>query len=319
MSAAVAFAPHPAASEAPKSPVAYPAKPVRMVVPLAPGGGSDIVGRILAQALSDHWGKSVVVDNRPGAGSAVGTSIAAKAAPDGYTTLVSSSSMAISPALYKNLDFDVSRDFAGVTLIASQPSMLVVHPSVKAATVKELLALAKASPGKLPYASAGIGSATHLGTELLLYASKVEMLHVPYKSAGLATSALVSGEAQVLLTNMASVLPHVASGRLTALGISSAKRSALAPAVPTLSESGLPDFEYATWYGMLMPARTPKDIVGYVQKSAAEVLKAPTVAQRFTKQGLQIYASSPEEFESYLKAEIDKWAKVVKAADIRVD
>jgi tripartite-type tricarboxylate transporter receptor subunit TctC len=236
-----------------------------MVVPLAPGGGSDIVGRILAQALSDHWGKSVVVDNRPGAGSAVGTSIAAKAAPDGYTTLVSSSSMAISPALYKNLDFDVSRDFAGVTLIASQPSMLVVHPSVKAATVKELLALAKASPGKLPYASAGIGSATHLGTELLLYASKVEMLQVPYKSAGLATSALVSGEAQVLLTNMASVLPHVASGRLTALGISSAKRSALAPAVPTLSESGLPGFEYATWYGMLVPARTPQDIIGYLQ------------------------------------------------------
>ena len=222
MSAAVAFASHPAASEEPKRPVAYPSKPVRMVVPLAPGGGSDIVGRILAQALSEHWGKSVVVDNRPGAGSAVGTSIAAKAAPDGYTTLVSSSSMAISPALYKNLDFDVSRDFAGVTLIASQPSMLVVHPSVKAATVKELLALAKASPGKLPYASAGIGSATHLGTELLLYASKVEMLHVPYKSAGLATNALVSGEAQVLLTNMASVLPHVASGRLTALGISGA-------------------------------------------------------------------------------------------------
>jgi len=319
MSAAVAFASHPAASEAPKSPVAYPTKPVRMVVPLAPGGGSDIVGRILAQALSDRWGKSVVVDNRPGAGSAVGTSIAAKAAPDGYTTLVSSSSMAISPALYKNLDFDVSRDFAGVTLIASQPSMLVVHPSVKAATVKDLLALAKASPGKLPYASAGIGSATHLGTELLLYASKVEMLHVPYKSAGLATSALVSGETLVLLTNMASVLPHVASGRLTALGISSAKRSALAPAVPTLSESGLPGFEYATWYGMLMPARTPKDIVGYVQKSAAEVLKSAPIAQRFTKQGLQIYASSPAEFESYLKSEIDKWAKVVRAANITVD
>ncbi len=319
MSAAVAFASHPAASEAPKRPVAYPTKPVRMVVPLAPGGGSDIVGRILAQALSDHWGKSVVVDNRPGAGSAVGTSIAAKAAPDGYTTLVSSSSIVISPALYKNLDFDVSRDFAGVTLIASQPSMLVVHPSVKAATVKELLALAKASPGKLPYASAGIGSATHLGTELLLYASKVEMLHVPYKSAGLATSALVSGETLVLLTNMASVLPHVASGRLTALGISSAKRSALAPAVPTLSESGLPGFQYATWYGMLMPARTPNDIVGYVQKSAAEVLKSPTVAQRFTKQGLQIYASSPAEFESYLKSEIDKWAKVVRAANITVD
>jgi len=190
--------------------------------------------------------------------------------------------------------------------------------TVSAATVKELLALAKANPGKLPYASAGIGSATHLGTELLMYASKVELLHVPYKSAGLATGALIAGESQVLLTNMASVLPHVASGRLRALGISSPQRSTLAPQVPTLSESGLPGFEYATWYGMLMPAGTSGAIVGYVQKSAAEVLQKPRVAERLTGQGLQIYASSPSTFERYLKAEIDKWAKVVAAARISV-
>jgi tripartite-type tricarboxylate transporter receptor subunit TctC len=290
-----------------------------MIIPLAPGGGSDIVGRMLAHALTEHWGQNVVVDNRPGAGSIVGTALAARGAPDGYTMLVSSSSIAISPALYRNLDFDVVRDFTGVTLIASQPSLLVVHPSVAAASVKDLIALARKSPGKLPYASAGIGSATHLGTELLMYAAKIELLHVPYKSAGLATNALVSGEAQVLLTNMASVLPHVAAGRLKAMGISSIDRSTLAPQVPTLAESGLPGFEYATWYGMLMPARTPGHIVRYVQRSAALVLKSPQTAQRFTRRGLQTYATTPAEFERYLESEIEKWAKVVKAADIRAD
>ena len=301
------------------APPDYPAKPVRMLVPLAPGGGSDIVGRIVAQALTDHWGRSVVVDNRPGAGSAVGTSIAAKAAADGYTTLVSSSSIAISPALYKNLDFDVRRDFSPVSLIASQPSVLVVHPSVSAATVQELVALAKAQPPKLAYASAGVGSATHLGTELFLYAAKARMLHVPYKSAGLATTAAVGGEAQVLLTNMASVLPHLASGRLKALGISSTARSAAAPQLPTIAESGLPGFEYATWYGMLVPARTSAALVDFMHASLAQVLRKPAVAERFTAQGLQIYGSTPAQFGSYLAREVDRWGAVVKAADIRVE
>ncbi len=199
----------------------YPAKPVRMIVPLAPGGGSDIVGRIVALGLSDYWGQPVVVDNRPGAGSTVGTSIAARAPADGYTLLVSSSSMAISPALYKNLNFDIRRDFDEVTLIASQPSILAVHPSVPASSVKELIALARSQPGRLSFASAGAGSATHLGTELLQHAAGISMLHVPYKSAGLATSALLSGEVQVLLTNMASTLPYVKSGKIKALGVSS--------------------------------------------------------------------------------------------------
>jgi tripartite-type tricarboxylate transporter receptor subunit TctC len=290
-----------------------------MVIPLAAGGGSDIVGRILAQALGAAWGRSVVVDNRPGAGSAVGTSIAAKAAPDGYTTLVSSSSIAISPALYRNLDFDVRRDFAPVSLLASQPSVLVVHPAVKAGSLKELIALAHAEPQKLAYASAGVGSATHLGTELFLYATRSKMLHVPYRSAGLATSAVVAGEAQVLLTNMASVLPHVAGGRLKAIGISSASRSRAAPQIPTLAEAGLPGFEYATWYGMLVPARTPEPIVRFIQSSIAQVLRQPAVAERFSVQGLQTFGSAPREFARYLGREVDRWAAVVKAADIRVE
>jgi tripartite-type tricarboxylate transporter receptor subunit TctC len=295
----------------------YPDKPVRMIVPLAPGGGSDIVGRIAAQALTEHWRKSVVVDNRPGAGSAVGTSIAAKAAPDGYTMLVSSSSIAITPALYKNLAFDVTRDFVPVTLIASQPSILVVHPSVKAASVQELVALSNST--KLAYASAGVGSATHLGTELLLYTARAQMLHVPYKSAGLATSAVLAGETQVLLTNMASVLPHVGSGKLRAIGVSSAKRSPVAPQIPTLSESGLAGFDYATWYGMLMPKGTPAAIVGRVHTSIAEVVKKPDVAERFSSQGLQTFASPPAEFDRYLRAEIDRWARVVRSAEISVE
>jgi tripartite-type tricarboxylate transporter receptor subunit TctC len=295
----------------------YPTKPVRVIVPLAPGGGSDIVARMVAQGLIEVWAKPVVVDNRPGAGSAVGTSIAAKAAPDGYTLLVSSSSIAISPALYRNLDFDIVRDFSGVTLLASQPSMLVVHPSVAAASVKELIALAKTQ--KLSYGSAGVGSATHLGTELLLYTAKMPMLHVPYKSAGQATTALLGGETQVLLTNMASVVPHVSGGRLKAIGISSKQRSPVAPQVPTLQESGLPGFEYATWYAMLAPAHTHPTLIKRIMASTAKALKEPGLAKRLESRGLEAHASTPAEFDRFLKAEIERWQNVVRAASISVE
>ena len=297
----------------------YPAKPVRMIVPLAPGGGSDIVGRIVAQALTGLWGQTVVVDNRPGAGSTVGTAIAAKSRADGHTLLVSSSSVAISPALYKALTYDVRRDFTGVTLIASQPSVLAVHPSLAVASLAELIALASSRPGQLPYASAGPGSATHLGTELLKHAAGIDLLHVPYKSAGLATSALLSGEAQVLLTNMASVLPHLGSGRIKALGVSSARRSPLAPELPTIAEAGVPGFEYATWYGMLVPAGTPGPIVERIQGDTAKSIRAPQVRERFSGQGLEVNGNSPAEFQTYLGGELVKWDKLVRAAAIRMD
>lgn len=297
----------------------YPSKPVRMIVPLAPGGGSDIVARILALELAGLWGQSVVVDNRPGAGSTVGTSIAAKSAADGYTTLVSSSSIAIFPALYKGLPFDVRRDFTGVTLIASQPSLLAVHPSVPVASLSELIALAKAQRGRLTYASAGPGSATHLGTELLKYAASIEVLHVPYRSAGQATTALLTGEAQILLTNIASVLPHMKSGRIKALGVSSTKRSALAPNVPTIAEAGIPGFEYMTWYGMLVPAGTPRSIVERIQADTAKTIQAPQARDRFSTQGLDVYGNSPSEFQAYLVAELAKWDKVIRATGVRVE
>ncbi len=297
----------------------YPMRPVRMIVPLAPGGGSDIVGRIVAQALTGLWGQTVVVDNRPGAGSTVGTAIAAKSQADGHTLLVSSSSVAISPALYKDLAYDVRRDFAGVTLIASQPSVLAVHPSVPVGSVSELVALAKSRPGKLAYASAGSGSATHLGTELLKYSAGIDLLHVPYKSAGLATTALLSGEAQVLLTNMASVVPHLKSGRIKALGVSSAKRSPLAPELPTIAEAGVPGFEYATWYGMLVPAGTPAPLVERIQGDTAKSIQAPQVRERFVGQGLDVYGTTSAEFQVYLGAEIVKWDKLVRTASVRVE
>ncbi len=297
----------------------YPAKPVRLIVPLAPGGGSDIVARIVGAELTGVWGQSVVVDNRPGAGSTVGTAIAARAAPDGYTLLVSSSSLAISPALYKKLDFDVRRDFSAITLIASQPSILAVHTSVQASTARELVALAKAQPGKLTYASAGTGSATHLGAELLKYAAGIDLVHVPYKSAGLATSALLSGETHLLLTNMASVLPHLNSGRIKALGISAAKRSPLAPTLPTVAESGIAGFEYSTWYAMLAPAGTPRPVVHRIQSDIAALLKTPPSRARFVSLGMEPHGATPAEMDAYLESEIAKWSNVIRAAGVRAD
>ena len=297
----------------------FPARPVRMIVPLAPGGGSDIVARIAAAALGDAWGQSIVVDNRPGAGSVVGTAIAAKALPDGHTLLVSSSSLAISPALYKELPYDLRRDFAPVTLLASQPSALAVHVSVPAASARELIALAKAQPGRLAYGSAGPGSATHLGSELFRIAGGIELLHLPYKSAGLATNALLSGEAQVLLTNMASVLPHIKGGRLRVLGVTSLKRSPLAPDVPTVAESGLPKFEYLTWNGMVVPAGTPRPVVDVIARDTSRALRAPTFLDRFTQQGLDLLVTSPADFGRFLDAELQRWDAVVRKAGIKAE
>ncbi|MBY0437328.1 MAG: tripartite tricarboxylate transporter substrate binding protein [Burkholderiales bacterium] len=298
---------------------AFPSRPVRVIVPLAPGGGSDIVARITAAALGETWGQTVVVDNRPGAGSVVGTAIAAKAQPDGHTLLVSSSSLAISPALYRNLPYDIRRDLLPVTLVASQPSLLAVHSSVPAATVKELLALGRAQPGKLAYGSAGAGSATHLGSELFRIAGGIELLHLPYKSAGLATNALLSGEVQVLITNMASLLPHLKGGKVRALGVTSLKRSALAPEIPTVSEAGLPKFEYLTWYGMMAPAGTPKAVVDAIQRDTARSLRVQSWSERFTQQGLDVFATTPSEFGQFLASELSRWDAVVRKAGIKVD
>ncbi len=304
---------HPAHAAAPD----YPSKPVRVVVPLAPGGGSDIVARIAAQALSDAWGQTMVIDNRPGAGGTIGASIVAKAPADGYTALVSSSTMAIGPALFKKIDFDVLKDFSPVTLIADQPSIIAVNPKVSATNLAELIALFKKEPGKYAFGSAGNGTASHLANELFKMSAKVDTIHVPYKSAGLATTGLLSGEIQFMVTNMATALPQVRSGKLVGVAVTSTKRVDAAPSIPTASEAGLSGFSYTTWYGMLVPAATPRGIVDKLQGDLARQAREPRVAERFNTQGLTVHASRPAEFRAYLADEVARWQQVVNAAGIR--
>jgi tripartite-type tricarboxylate transporter receptor subunit TctC len=227
--------------------------------------------------------------------------------------------VAITPALYKDLPFDTRRDLAPVSMLASQPSVLAVNASVPATRVTDLIALARAPPGKLAYASAGPGSATHLGSELFRVAAGIELLHLPYKSAGLATNALLSGEAQVLLTNMASVLPQLKGGKVRALGVTSLKRSPLAPEIPTVGESGLPKFEYLTWYGMLVPAGTPPARIDVLHRDTARSIRAPQYLERFTQQGLDVFATPPAEFRRFLAAELAQWDVVVRKAGVKVD
>jgi tripartite-type tricarboxylate transporter receptor subunit TctC len=295
----------------------FPAKPVRMVVPLAPGGGSDIVGRIVAQALAERWRQAVVVDNRPGAGGTIGNAIVAKSPADGYTMLVSSSTLAIGPALYKNVGSDVIKDFAAVSLLADQPSIVAVHPGVAAGSVAELIALFKAQPGKYAFGSAGTGTASHLANELFKLSAGVDVLHVPYKSAGLATTGLLSGEVQFMLTNMATALPQVRAGRLKGLAVTSAKRVPAAPELPTIIEVGLHGFEYTTWYGMLAPTGTPAALVARIHDDLAGLARAPRMQEKFSGQGLDLRFTAPVDFAARLKDEVAKWARVVKAAGLQ--
>jgi tripartite-type tricarboxylate transporter receptor subunit TctC len=296
----------------------YPGKPVRMIVPLAPGGGSDIVGRIVAQGLAQQWGQSVVVDNRPGAGSTIGTAIAARANADGYSLLVTSSSLVIGPALYPSLWYDVVRDFDAISMLASQPSIIAVHPAVRAKSLKELIALMQAEPGKFGFGSAGQGTASHLANEQFLISAGVKGTHVPYKSAGLAATALFGGEIQFMVTNMATAVPLVRSGRLRGLAVTSTHRVASMPDLPTAAEAGVAGYEYTTWYGMLAPAGTPRRIVARIHEDTVKLLQSPQMAERFGVQGLEAQPSTPGEFSSYVKSELAKWTGVVRTAGLKV-
>jgi tripartite-type tricarboxylate transporter receptor subunit TctC len=298
---------------------AYPVKPVRMVVPLAPGGGSDIVGRIVAQALGEQRGQAVVVDNRPGAGGTIGNAIVATSTPDGYTILVSSSTMAISRSLYRNAPSDIIRDFQPLTLLASQPSIVAIHPAVPAGSVKMLIDLMKAQPGKFSFGSAGNGTASHLANEQFAAAAGVRVLHVPYKSAGLAATALMSGEIQFMVTNMATALPQVRAGRLKGLAVTGSQRLASVPDLPTAAEAGLAGYEYTTWYAMLLPAGTPAPVAGRIHQDVVGVMREPRVKARFSAQGLDVHGTSQEEFAAYLKAEVAKWSRVIQVAGLNAN
>ena len=291
----------------------YPGKPVRFIVPYAPGGGTDIIARIIGQKLSDAWGLPVVIDNRPGAGSTVGTALAARAPADGYTLVMSSISLAFDTTIYKDLPYDAVRDLAPVGLVATQPNILAVHPSLPVKSVSELLAQARARPGAINYASAGNGSGPHLATELLKMLAGISLTHITYKGTGPALNDLLGGQVQMMIAVMASTLPHVASGKLRGLAVTGAARSPSAPDMPTIAESGVPDYEFNTWYGIQVPAGTPRAVVDLLNAEVLRALQAPDVRARFAAGGLEPLASTPDAFGAMVRAEIAKWRRVAAA------
>jgi tripartite-type tricarboxylate transporter receptor subunit TctC len=299
---------------------AYPTKPVRFVITFPAGGPTDVVVRLIGERLTQSWGQPMIIDNRGGAGGIVGSEIVAHAAPDGYTFLVGTAGgMTINPALRPNLPYDPFRDFEPVGMLVQNPQILVAHPSVAAKNVKELVALAKASPGKLNFASAGTGTATHLGLELLKLTTGIDVVHVPYKGGAPATTDLIAGQVHLLWVSIPSVLPHVKAGRLHALAVSTAKRSASAPDVPTVAESGYPGFEYSNWNALFAPAKSPAAVVKKVNASVVNALRQPDVAQKLSSQGADPAPGTPEELARYMRTDHERWKKVIKAAGIRPD
>jgi len=298
----------------------YPVKPVRLVVTYTAGGPADIAARALAQKLAEMWGQQVVVDNRAGAGGIIGTELVAKAAPDGYTLLHGTAAgLIINPLLVKKLPYDTFRDFAPVSMVVIVPQLLVTHPALPATTLKELIALAKARPGALNYASVGIGSPNHLGMELLKSMAGIDMVHVPYKGATPAMADLIAGQVQLAFNGMASVLPQIASGKMKAIAIGSARRSPAAPDVPTVAEAGLPGFEYVAWNGNFAPAGTPAALVNRLSADIRKALAAPDVVQRLASLGSEPGGNTPAEFAAYVKADHARWARVVQAVGLKAE
>lgn len=295
---------------------AYPNRAIRVIVPSSAGGGIDITTRLLAPGMAERLGQQVVIDNRPGAGTIIGHELAAKAAPDGYTLLMGVSTLAILPAMHRKLPYDALRDFAPVTQTVSAPNILVVHPSLPVKTTKELIALARKRPGELNFGSAGLGTNPHLTMELFLSMAGVKMVHVAYKGSAPAIIDLLAGHVVTMTATMLTGLPHVKTGRLRALGITGAKRSAVAPEIPTVAESGVPGYDAVQWYGLLAPAQTPKDIIARLHSTTVAVLQSPAVRQKFAADGAEPVGNTPEEFRRVLQSETMKWAKVVKAAGL---
>lgn len=294
---------------------AYPSRPVRMLVGFTPGGANDIVARIVAAKLSEIWGQQMVVENRPGAGSNIAAEIVAKAPPDGYTLLLCmTATHGINPALYKKLPYDHIKDFAPISLIGTTSNVLVVHPSLPAKSVSEFIAYAKANPGKISYASGGVGTSLHLSMELLRSMTGINVVHVPYKGAGPAATDLLGGYVPAMFGSLPSQMLNIKNGKLRALGVTSAKRSTQLPDVPTFIESGVRDFEITTWYGMCAPTAVPKPIEAKLNADLVKALNMPDLRQRLAEQGVDAEPSTPEQFAAFIKSETIKWARVVKSS-----
>lgn len=297
----------------------YPAKPIRLIVGYTPGGATDIVARLLATKLQEALGQTVIVENKPGAGSNIASELVAKSAPDGYTLLVGSIANATNMVVYKNLGYDTLRDFAPVTQLMSAPSVLAVHPSFPAKNLQELIALAKRDPGKYAFASSGSGGSPHLAGEMLKLRAGIDLIHVPYKGAAPALSDLLGGQVQMAFQTALSAVPHLQSGQLRAVAVAANKRLAQLPNVPTMAEAGLPDFEVSSWNGLFAPAKTPPEIVARLHAEAVKALTTPDLREKLNAQGAEAVGSTPEEFRAYIRAEIEKWGKVVRASGARVD
>ena len=294
----------------------YPAKPIRMIVPFAPGGNTDIIARVFTPKMSENLGQQIVVENRGGAGSVIGTEIVARAAPDGYMLLVVSAAHTINPAMIKKLPYDSVRDFTPISLLADVPTAFVVHPSLPAKTVREFIALARARPGAINYSTAGSGTVGHLAAELLSSMAKIKLVHVPYKGSGPSMVDLVAGHVQMQLSSMPAAIQHVRTGRLRMIAQTGKQRSSAAPDTPTMVESGLPDFVVSSGFGMFAPAQTPRAIIERIHAALVAALNDPAVRENLSKQGAEVVASTPDEYDQFNRAEIAKWIKVVAQAGI---
>jgi tripartite-type tricarboxylate transporter receptor subunit TctC len=297
----------------------YPGKPIRFILPFPPGGGTDILGRLLAERLATGLGQPVVVENRGGAGGNVGAEAAARSAPDGYTIVLVAPSLAISPSLYKKLAYDPVKDFAPVSLVATVPNVMVTNPSVQAKTLSEFIALAKQRPGAMNFGSGGNGTSNHLAGELFNIVAGVRLVHVPYKGVNLAMQDVMSGEVQLVVIGIPAAAPHIKAGRLRALAVIDSKRAAALPDVPTVAEAGLPDFDVTTWYGVLAPAGTPQPIIARLNAEIVKVMHSPEMGERLAAMATEPVTSTPEGFADLIRREIVKWGKVVRAAGLKAD
>ena len=298
----------------------YPAKPIRLVVPFPPGGPADSLARVVGEKIGASMGKPIVVDNRPGAGGNIGMEVGAKAAPDGYTlVLAPAGNLTVNPSLYHSVPYDVGRDFAPVTVLATVPNILVVHPSVPAKTVTELVHYAKAHPGELNFSSPGNGSGAHLAGELFKSLAAIDIAHIPFNGIAPAVTAVVGGQVQLMFAGAPSVLQHVKSGRLNALGVASLKRIAAAPDLPTLSESGFPGFDVTSWYGIVAPAGTPNDVITRLHNEMTKALNEPDVREKLAGLGAEPVGNTPAEFAAMIKSETAKWSRIVKDAKITAE
>ena len=297
----------------------FPERPVRLLAASAAGGGTDIIARLLAQKLTEVWGQQAIVDNRPGGGGVIATDITAKAVADGYTLLLQSVGISYAPALYKNLPFDVKRDITAVTIVGTQPFVLALHPSVAAKSVAELVTLAKSKPGQLRFASGGVSGASHLGSELFRVTAGVDMVHVPYKGTGPGTTALLTGEVQMAIAGVSTILPHAKSGKVRALAVTGTKRSPAAPDLPTVAENGLPGYAFDVWYGVFATSKTPRVTLNKINADINKALRDTETIRRFAGAGVDLIGGSVEDSNKYLQSEMTKWAKVIREAGIKAD